>query len=402
MPRQVTLATTLEELRRIVPTEQIESQLDAEGDGGSWSVEPATQIELVEVLRWANARHAAVFTRRPRRTDAERLGRRPRIYLRGRRMKRVKDLDIVSGTVTVQSGLAMSDLHRILEERSFTTGFPTRPWRTESIGSVLAGALDANWGPRYGGMEDQVLSLGVVFPDGSVAGGRAAPRKAVGPDFDRLFIGSRGRYGIIHEVTLRIYPSASRVSLTYAAPDLATALDAVHRGLDRGLDPRAVELLVPAPDREWGRKRVGLSAERPVLVIVEPWGPLAGRPLRTIEDHFAATLARLEPPVGWNLHEGLLPAPRAWSAPIVPLRWSELAALAADLGRDVPAGLWVVRLTPHGGWVSLPMDAEGPCAERVHAVIRAHRPADPPPWRPLEDALKRELDPKDILNPTGG
>jgi FAD/FMN-containing dehydrogenase len=42
-------------------------------------------------------------------------------------MKRIKDLDIVSGTITVQAGITMSELHRILEERSFTTGFPT--WR---------------------------------------------------------------------------------------------------------------------------------------------------------------------------------------------------------------------------------------------------------------------------------
>jgi len=391
----------LDELRRIVPTEQIEPQLETAADGGAWAVEPATQIELVEVLKWANGRHAAVFTRRPRRKDGELLGRRPRIYLRGRRMKRVKDLDIVSGTVTVQSGIAMSELHRLLEERSFTTGFPTRPWRQESVGSVLAAALDAHWGPRYGTMEDQVLSLGVVFPDGSVAGGRGAPRKAVGPDFDRLFLGSRGRYGIIYEVTLRIYPSATRVAMSYAAPDLATALDAVQGGIALGLDPRAIELLTPAPDRSWGRKRVGLTDAHPVLVIVEPWGPLAGRPISWIDNHFAATLKRLEPPLGWNMHEGLLPAPRAWAEPVVGVRWARLRELAVALGNDVPPGLWIVRLSRHGGWLSLASGVDGPQADAVRALVSELRPAGPLPWERFEDALKRELDPKDILNPTG-
>ncbi|TNF28842.1 MAG: FAD-binding oxidoreductase [Deltaproteobacteria bacterium] len=391
----------LDELRRIVPTEQIEPQIDTADDGGAWAVEPATQIELVEVLKWANGRHAAVFTRRPRRHDADLLGRRPRIYLRGRRMKRVKDLDIVSGTVTVQSGITMSELHRILEERSFTTGFPTRPWRQESIGSVLAAALDAHWGPRYGSMEDQVLSLGVVFPDGSVAGGRGAPRKAVGPDFDRLFLGSRGRYGIIYEATLRIYPSATRVAMSYAAPDLTTALEAVRGGIALGLDPRAIELLTPAPDRAWGRKRVGLTDDRPVLVIVEPWGPLAGRPVAWIDNHFATTLERLEPPLGWNMHEGLLPAPRAWAEPVVGVRWARLLELAQQLGRDVPPGLWVVRMSRHGGWLSLASGVDGPSAEIVRALVQELRPAGPLPWERFEDGLKRELDPKDILNPTG-
>lgn len=401
MVGQAQPSSYLDELRRIVPTEQIEPQLDTAGDGGAWAVEPATQIELVEVLKWANGRHAAVFTRRPRRSDAEVLGRRPRIYLRGRRMKRVKDLDIVSGTVTVQSGISVSELHRLLEERSFTTGFPTRPWRQESIGSVLAAALDAHWGPRYGSMEDQVLSLGVVFPDGSVAGGRGAPRKAVGPDFDRLFLGSRGRYGIIYEATLRIYPSATRVAMSYAAPDLTAALEAVNSGIALGLDPRAIELLTPAPDRSWGRKRVGLTDDHPVLVIVEPWGPLAGRPISWIDNHFAATLRRLDPPLGWNMHEGLLPAPRAWTEPVVGVRWARLLELAAQLGRDVPPGLWLVRMSRHGGWLSLASGVDGPSADLVRQLVSELRPAGPLPWERFEDALKRELDPKDILNPTG-
>ena len=70
--RDVRPVGLLDELRRIVPTEQIEAQPQAEPDrGGSWAVEPATAEELVDVLRWANERGAAVFTRHPRPTDGE-------------------------------------------------------------------------------------------------------------------------------------------------------------------------------------------------------------------------------------------------------------------------------------------------------------------------------------------
>lgn len=393
--------STLDELRHIVPTEQIEPQLDGAEGGGSWAVEPATQVELVEVLRWANQRHAAVFTRHPRRSDAQACARRPRIYLRGRRMKRVKDLDVVSGTVTVQSGITMAELDELLGERSFTIGFPTRPWRQESLGAVLAAVLDAHWGPRYGSMESEVVSLGVIFPDGTATGGRGAPRRAVGPDFDRLFLGSRGRFGIIHEATIRIYPSGGRVTLSYAAPDLRTALTTVHSGFLAGLDPRAVEILTPAPDREWGRKRVGLSAARPVLVLVEPWGPLAGRPVSWVDDHFAAALDKLEPPAGWNVHEGLLPAPRAWSAPVVGLPWRELVDLAAALGDDVPPGLWLVRCSAHGGWLSIAAGIEGQAADTVRAALIAGSVEKPTMWSRIQDQLKTALDPKDILNPMG-
>ena len=135
----------LEELRQIVPTEQIEERsLSDDEQRGAWAVEPATVDELIDVVRWANSRNAAVFTRHPRGSDAELCKGRSRIYLRARRMKRVLDLDLVSGTVTVQSGLTMKELHEVLTQHSLTTGFATRPWAKESIGAVLAAATDSN------------------------------------------------------------------------------------------------------------------------------------------------------------------------------------------------------------------------------------------------------------------
>src|SRR5690606_29641609 len=111
------------------------------------------------------------------------------------------------------------------------------------------------------------------------------------------------------------YPASSRDVLSYAAPDLTTALDVVRAAFDQGLEPRAAEILSPAPDRTWGRKRVGLDDASPFLVLIEPWGPLAGRSNDWVDSLFTGRLRRLEPPVGWDVHEGLLPPPRAWTAP---------------------------------------------------------------------------------------
>ncbi len=393
----------IEALQSIVPAEQIETQHDGEPSAaGAWAVEPAAQVELVELLKWANRKHAAVFTRRPRRGDAERCGHRPRIYLRSQRMRRVLDTDVVSGTVTVQTGITMAELHRELEERSFTTGFPTRPWRQEPLGAVLAATLDAHWGPRFGSMESQVLGLGVVFPDGTVAHSKPAPRKAVGPDFDRMLLGSRGRFGIIHEVTLRIYPNVSRVLHCFGAPTLMAALNTVQRAIASGLDPRAFELLTPAQDRGWGRKRVGLTDDLPVLVLIEPWvtGGKSGHDLATI---IGNELVRLEPPVGWNVHEGLLPPPRAWTAPVVPARMSDLVKLAQQVGNDVPPGLWIVRLSRHGGYLSIASEAGGE-DNPVQPFVAEHLPATmarAQAWRRFQDGLEQRLDPKGILNPNG-
>lgn len=390
----------LDELRGIVPTEQIEPQPQIDASrGGSWAVEPATRDELVDLMRWANERHAAVFTRHPRMSDAEHCGPRPRIYLRGRRMRRVLDLDLVSGTITVQSGIGMKELHELLAERSFTTGFAARAWRQESLGSVLAAALDAHWGPRFGYKEEQVVGIGVVFPDGTAVTSRRAPRKAVGPDFDRLFLGSRGRYGILYEATLKIYPSPARVMVAFGASSLSTAMTAVREAFESGLSPRAMEIVTPAPDRSWGRKRVGLTKDLPVLLLVEPWEVESGRLTEGITGFFSERLQRLEPPLGWDIHEGLLPPPRAWTAPVVGVDWDTLRSLANALGDDTPPGLWLVRVSRHGGWLSLASGMTGPAADKVRATVEAHLPTTDGPWDAISRSLKSRLDPRSILNP---
>ncbi len=388
----------LDELRQILPTEQIESH-GQESGSGSYAVEPASRSELTELLLWANERGASVYTRRPREQDAERPGGRLRIYLRGHRMARIQDLDIVSGTVTVQSGITMAELHRALEERGYTTGFPTRAWRDESLGAVVAAVMDAHWGPPYGSRESEVVGLAVVLPDGTDARSRVAPRKAVGPDFDRVFLGSRGQLGIIYEVTLRIYPSSVRQELTYAARNMTEALASIRLGYNRGLAPRAIEILTPAPDRSWGAKRVGLSEERPVLVLVEPWGRQSSVSGELLDDHMSSVLERLEPPIGWHLHEGLLPPPRGWKAPVVGVPWRRLAGLATDLGDDTPPGLWVVRMSRHGAWVSLAEGVQGPQADLVRALMQEHSEAPASVWASVRESMRSSLDPQGVLNP---
>jgi len=119
---------------------------------------------------------------------------------------------------------------------------------------------------------------------------------------------------------------------------------------------------------------------------------------------------RLEPPVGWNVHEGLLPPPRAWNAPVVPARMSDLVKLGAQVGRDVPPGLWIVRLSRHGGYLSIAehVDAPGqsapPSEGLVDGFVAAHLPATMAralAWQPFQLELEQRLDPKGILNPDG-
>ena len=205
---------------------------------------------------------------------------------------------------------------------------------------------------------------------------------------------------VLIEATLKVFPSSSRIVLSYGAKNLRLALDALSEAFERGLSPRAMEVLTPAPDRAWGRRRVGLTDDTPVLVLVEPWALDAGRRLGNVDSFFSERLKKLEPPLGWDVHEGLLPQPRAWTSPVVGCRWSRLLALADDLGDDVPQGLWLVRVSRHGGWLSLADGVQGERAEIVRETVSEHIPSGHTPLLSFQTALKKELDARDILNPS--
>ena len=183
---------------------------------------------------------------------------------------------------------------------------------------------------------------------------------------------------------------------------MTEALASIRLGYNRGLAPRAIEILTPAPDRSWGAKRVGLSDERPVLVLVEPWGRQSSVSGELLDEHMSSVLERLEPPVGWHLHEGLLPPPRGWKAPVVGVSWRRLAELATELGDETPPGLWVVRMSRHGAWVSLAEGVQGPQAELVRALINEHIEAPETPWTALRESMRQALDPQGVLNPQRG
>jgi alkyldihydroxyacetonephosphate synthase len=57
----------------------------------------------------------------------------------------------------------------------------------------------------YGGIEDMVVGLEAVFPDGTVCRVKNVPRRAVGPDIRHIIIGNEGALCFITEVTLRLY-----------------------------------------------------------------------------------------------------------------------------------------------------------------------------------------------------
>jgi alkyldihydroxyacetonephosphate synthase len=138
----------------------------------------------------------------------------------GTHMKRILSLDPVSQTVTVEPGILGPELERALNEAPERFGAPHRyscghfpqSFEYSSVGGWVVTRGAGQNSTYYGKIENLVLSQKYVTPVGDVVT-MDVPAQATGPDVDQIMIGSEGAFGVLVEVTLKLYrylPEARR------------------------------------------------------------------------------------------------------------------------------------------------------------------------------------------------
>jgi glycolate oxidase len=157
----------------------------------------------------------------------------------------VVEIDDDNMTVTAQAGVVTADLQTAVSKRGLF--YPPDP--SSIAQSTIGGNVACNaGGPRclkYGVTGDYVLGMTVVLADGATlrTGGKAI-KNVTGYNLNQLFVGSEGTLGIIVEVTLRLLrlPPCFRTALAQF-PALEEASQAVQTVLQRGVVPATLELM---------------------------------------------------------------------------------------------------------------------------------------------------------------
>jgi FAD/FMN-containing dehydrogenase len=140
------------------------------------------------------------------------------------RLNRVRDLDPVDMTLTIEAGVTLKAAQLAAAEHGCLLPLSISSEGTAQIGGILAVNAGGNNTVRYGNARDLVLGLEVVLPDGSIWNGLRRLRKDnTGYCLRQLFVGSEGTLGIITAAVLKLVPQPKEVAVALCGVDTPEA-----------------------------------------------------------------------------------------------------------------------------------------------------------------------------------
>jgi D-lactate dehydrogenase (cytochrome) len=200
---------------------------------------PGSVEEVSQILKLANAHRVAVV---PQGGNTALVGGQiplhGEIVLSLNRLDKIREIDPVSGTITVEAGVTLQRTREAAAQadRLYPQLLPSEG--TCTIGGNLSTNAGGTTALAHGIARTHVLGLEVVLADGRVLHDLNKLKKDnTGYDLKNLFIGAEGTLGVITAAVLRLVPRPRSVEVAYLAvpsPDAAVQLLNVARGRAAG------------------------------------------------------------------------------------------------------------------------------------------------------------------------
>jgi len=159
------------------------------------------------------------------------------------RLNKILTINTDSLHITVETGIFGPELERKLSQNKVTLGHFPQSWEYSTVGGWVATRGAGQNSTLYGKIEDMVMGIKVVVGSGETLVIKKAPARATGPDLNQLFTGSEGTFGIITEVTLRIWkiPQSRKMS-GFFFRSFKDGLEAIKQLLQEGYNPAIIRL----------------------------------------------------------------------------------------------------------------------------------------------------------------
>jgi alkyldihydroxyacetonephosphate synthase len=202
--------------------------------------------DVAAVLKFANANQVHVVPRTGHTATEGGLETilEKTIVIDGSAMSKILNIDTENMQATVQCGVPLQVLDDQLREQGYTTGHSPQSKPIAQLGGLVATRSIGQFSTLYGGIEDMVVGLEAVFPDGGITRIKNVPRRAAGPDIRHVVIGNEGALCFITEVTVKIFkyfPENNRF-LGYTLDNMKTGFEILREVMVNGYRPSVARL----------------------------------------------------------------------------------------------------------------------------------------------------------------
>lgn len=204
-------------------------------------VYPKNTDEVKELLMFCNENRINVIPRSGKTATEGGLEnwKELALVIDGKNLNKILNIDTYNMQATVQSGVPLQQLEDELRKLGYTTGHSPQSKPVAQYGGLVSTRSIGQFSTLYGGIEDMVVGLECVFPDGHVSRIKNVPRRAGGPDIRHIAIGNEGTLCYITEVTVKIFKYFPENNLFYGylIKDVPTGIKVLREVFVNGYRP---------------------------------------------------------------------------------------------------------------------------------------------------------------------
>jgi alkyldihydroxyacetonephosphate synthase len=165
------------------------------------------------------------------------------VVLNLQRMSRFLNLDQLSLVAEFEAGIMGANLELELNHRGYSAGNIPQSLYCSTLGGWISTRAAGQFSTKYGKIEDMVLGMEVVLPDGNLLNIKPVPRRSVGPSLKDLFLGGEGTLGIVTRATISVHPlPKTTIKQSFIFPSIEVAVDAVRQVLRAEARPAVVRI----------------------------------------------------------------------------------------------------------------------------------------------------------------